>query len=120
MTEDTPGQPSVTDTYISASVVSSKSSCTISCQIEGTQVTNALIDTGSTISLLNWQMIPLSMHSSIEPTPASVRSVTASPLTIVGTLSASMKINDMKFPGQRFIVAKNISFDAILGTDFLS
>ena len=83
-------------------------------------MTNALIDTGSTISLLNWQIIPLSMHSSIEPTPASVRSVTASPLTIVGTLSASMKINDMKFPGQRFIIAKNISFDAILGTDFLS
>ena len=77
-----------------------------------------LVDTGSTVSLLNSHSLTPLMLAAIATSVIAVRSVTSSPLDVVGTLSCVVEIDGTTFPDQ-FIVARNLCTTAILGTDFL-
>ena len=96
--------------------------CTVTCHVNGTEVTNALVDTGSTVSLISVKfMQQLNTHNVTKSPSAStpVISVTASPLNIVSRVSCVVELDNQTFPAHDFLVASNIELPVILGADFL-
>ena len=83
------------------------------------KIDDVLVDTGSTVSLLNSHSLTPLMLAAIATSVIAVRSVTSSPLDVVGTLSCVVEIDGNTFPDHQFIVARNLCTTAILGTDFL-
>ena len=78
-----------------------------------------LIDTGSSISLLNEQLYcSLSFVPPLQPIQFSVSGADDRPLIALGITSLSIAIDDNTFQVQ-LVVTRNIPFPVVLGIDFL-
>ena len=93
----------------------------VPCLLNNVPIAQALVDTGSTISLI---------HSSIcnhfdtppilEPPDIHVTSVNSQSVSILGVITCSIKIDDSCMVDQPFYVASDIGMKVVLGADFLS
>ena len=122
MTEDSePSSVSTQSTVESIDVcVANTSHCRISCKIGNLPLTDVLVDTGSTVSLLDAKLMSKIECTLVSNSPVDVRSVTSSRLDVAAVVSCNVNINDEVFPAHEFLVASSITSLAILGTDFLS
>ncbi len=79
-----------------------------------------LVDTGSAISIVHEPL--LRNRLDVRPTEAIIRTLTDSPINIVGEVDLELKANGQKMGPNRFFVtgSKMDGFDAILGNDWLS
>lgn len=92
----------------------------VELQIEGVKV-RALIDTGSMKSFIAKKVHAVLDFDNlrIRPETTNCISITGNPLTIFGSFNACVKFNNKsRFQG-KFLVCDNISYDCVLGWDFL-
>ena len=118
--EQTPVEESA-DTSIDFSCpirFSNSSSCVVKCKIDDVPVENVLVDTGSTVSILNVDMVKLSDRKVVQPCTTAAQSVNSKPLNVVG--SAVFKVElDGHSSNQTFLLVTGIWAPVILGVDFL-
>ena len=92
------------------------------CLVSGTldqKPTTMLIDTGSSISLLDEELYCLlSFSPPLQPIQFSVSGADDMPLMALAITSLSIAIDDNTFQGQ-LVVTRNIHFPVVLGIDFL-
>ena len=92
------------------------------CLVSGTldqKPTTMLIDTGSSISLLDEKLhCLLSFSPPLQPIQFSVSGADDMPLIALGITSLSIAIDDNTFQEQ-LVVTRNIHFPVVLGIDFL-
>ena len=78
-----------------------------------------LIDTGSSISLMDKQVYySFSLVPPLQPTPSSVSSIDDKPLVALGKTAISIAINEAMFQVQ-LVVTRNVLFSEVLRIDFL-
>ena len=92
--------------------------CLVSGTLDDKPIT-ILIDTGSSINLLNEQLYySLSFVPPLQPIQFSVSGADNRPLIALGITSLSIVINDNTFQVQ-LVITRNILFPVVLGIDFL-
>ena len=78
-----------------------------------------LIDTGSSISLMDKQVYySFSLVPPLQPTPSSVSSIDDKPLVALGKTAISIAINEAMLQVQ-LVVTRNVLFSVVLRIDFL-
>lgn len=83
---------------------------------ESGTVVNALIDTGSPISIVNSKFVS---HYACVPTTYHLRTVNNQPLHSLGKYTCEIAIQNETFKFE-FLVSSEITFDMIIGCDLIS
>lgn len=81
---------------------------------------DVLVDTGSTVSLLDAELASRIEGQLVTIEPVSIRSVNDGRLNVTAAISCCNEIDGRSFPEHRFLTVPGIITSAILGTDFLS
>ena len=87
-------------------------------QVSGRQ-TQALFDTGSAISLLDWNaFLALKIRPALVPVPIKVCSANKTPVELMGQTYLTVQIGS-RLLSKKFVIAKRLASECIIGMDII-